>query len=112
MRAFYSSASAVMVLTLFALAPTSALAGWSPDGATIRATTSNIPLVSGCSDGGYGTFVAWQEESSPGQAVLRVQHVLSTGDVDPAWPADGVVAAGNPMTRAELAMLPDRDGGV
>ena len=112
MRAFYSSASAVMVLTLIALVPSSALAGWSVDGATIRATTSNIPLVSGCSDGGYGTFVAWQEESSPGQPVLRVQHVLSTGDVDPAWPADGVVAAGNPMTRAELGMLPDRDGGV
>jgi hypothetical protein len=63
-----------------------ARAGW--DGAPVQITAASpIPLVEACNDGGYGTFVAWQEG-----AVLRVQHVLATGYLDPAWPATGAIA--------------------
>jgi hypothetical protein len=89
-----------------------AYAGWTPGGVTIKSTTANIPLVKACSDGAGGSFVAWQEESSPGLGVLRIQHLLAPGDLDPAWPPDGAVACSVSISRADLGMVPDRLGGA
>lgn len=105
-------AIALAALLMLLLAASPAAAGWGPDGVTISATTASIPIVEGCSDGAYGTFVAWQEESAPGQGVLRLQHVLSTGDIDPAWPAAGAVACAIVAGRSEVAIVPDHLGGV
>ena len=87
-----------------------ALAGWSADPVTVTPTSSAIPLVEGCADGSYGVFVAWQEGSPTG--VLRVQHLLATGVLDPTWPAAGASACNIVAARTELAALPDRLGGV
>jgi hypothetical protein len=86
-----------------------ALAGWSTDPVTVTPTTASIPLVEGCADGAYGVFVAWQEGSPTG--LLRAQHLLPTGDLDPAWPASGAVACNVAAARTELTALPDRLGG-
>lgn len=94
-----------------ALAPM-ALAGWGPDGVCVRATTSDIPVVAACTDGGSGTLVAWQETSVYPAGVLRVQHLLSSGDPDPAWPADGALASGVAVERDFVDVVPDRLGGV
>jgi hypothetical protein len=78
----------------------------------VRATASTIPLIAADSDGASGTFVAWQEEITAGAGVLKVQHLLATGDLDPAWPADGAVASGSLVGRQWMKVLPDRLGGV
>jgi hypothetical protein len=89
-----------------------ALAGWGVDPVTVTPTTAGIPLVEGCSDGAYGSFAAWQEEGTPGNGVVRVQHLLGSGDLDPTWPAAGAVACAIVAARSELVALPDRSGGL
>ncbi|MBI3540256.1 MAG: hypothetical protein HY076_08295 [Candidatus Eisenbacteria bacterium] len=69
-------------------------------------------MVEACTDGAHGTFVAWQEETSAGVGVLRVQHLLVSGDLDPAWPTAGAVAVATSAARTELFALPDRLGGL
>jgi len=41
------------------------------------------------SDGEGGAFVTWEDPRSGGGLDIYAQHVLSTGAVDGAWPADG-----------------------
>lgn len=87
-----------------------AFAGWSANPVTVTSTFASIPLVEGCADGTYGAFVAWQEGSPTG--VVRAQHLLSNGDLDPAWPDAGTVACNIVTARSELFALPDRIGGA
>jgi hypothetical protein len=107
-----ASTTVYLSLLLSILVVPLAHAGWSADPVTIRPTSSTIPRIAACNDGGYGTFVAWQEESAPGQGVLRVQHVLPSGDLDPAWPADGVIACSELAGRSTLGALEDELGGL
>src|SRR4029453_9169390 len=87
-------------------------AGWSTNPVTVRATTAAIPLVAACNDAAYGTFVAWQEESTPGTGEVRVLHMLPGGDPDPAWPAEGALACSRFTARATLGLAPDGLGGT
>lgn len=103
------SVAVALLLVAPGIGPAVARAGWSADPVTVKPTTAPIPLVEACSDGAYGTFVSWQEGSP---AVLRAQHLLSTGDLDPAWPAAGALACSVATERTELVALPDRLGGV
>jgi len=83
-----------------------AYAGWSNNPVQIS-TSGSIPLVEGCNDSAHGTFVAWQDG-----ALLRVQHLLPSGDPDPAWPAAGAIACNVAADRTDLALLPDGLGGL
>lgn len=103
---------AVAVAIVIADPRHTALAAWGPDGITVRATTSQIPIVAACTDGASGTFVAWMEVGTAPAGLVRVQHLLSTGDVDPAWPADGGLASGIESDYRFVEVLPDRLGGV
>jgi len=94
------------------LATAQSWAAWSADGVTVRSTASSIPLVSACWDGTLGTFVVWQEESSPGHGLLRAQHLLSNGDLDPAWPAAGALVSDYSASRSQLRSIPDHLGGA
>jgi len=92
---------------------TGARAGWGPDGVTVRATDAEIPMVVACPvDGSGGTFVAWQEMASKRAGWLRVQHLFASGDVDPAWPAEGALATTVPNGRTFLDICPDLLGGA
>src|SRR5262249_43279489 len=97
------------IIVLVSCAPL-ALAGWSADPVTVTPTATAIPIVEGTSDGAYGTFVFWQEGSPNG--ILRAQHLLPTGDLDPAWSPAGVVVCDIAAARSEVAALPDRLGGA
>ena len=104
--------SVTSVAFLLSLAfPCAAFAAWSTEPVTVTPTTASIPMVEACSDGGHGSFVIWQEESSPGMGVLRAQHLLPTGDLDPTWPAEGALVCGELAARSLAAALPDRLGG-
>src|SRR5262245_1172054 len=91
---------------------TGARAGWGPDGVTVRATDAEIPMVVACTDGGSGTLVAWHEMASKRAGWLRIQHLLGTGDVDPAWPAEGALASTVANSRPFLDIVPDPMGGA
>ncbi len=99
---------AIMLL----LSPAVSFAGWGPDPVPVVSTTDAIPLVEACTDGEYGTFVAWQQGATSSTCVLRVLHVLPTGDLDPAWPATGAVVCNVQVSRSLLGVLPDRLGGL
>ncbi len=104
--------STLLASTAIALAfPCVALAGWSSEPVTVTPTTASIPLVEACSDGAHGSFVIWQEETTPGVGVLRAQHLLPSGDLDPEWPAEGAVACSALVAREMAGALPDRLGG-
>ena len=88
-------------------------AGWAPGGATMLSTTSILRPLVACEDASHGTFVAWQEEQTGSSSgTLRVQHVLPSGDLDPAWPAGGANASDAVAARSLTGALPDRLGGA
>ncbi len=86
-------------------------AGWVPGGVQLLSTNRVLAPVEACSDGDRGTFVAWHEQSGGYAGPLRAQHLLPTGDVDPAWPAAGVVVCDSVIERQSLGLLPDQLGG-
>ncbi len=100
------SGFALAAVVLACCAGSPARAGWNGDPVQIS-TAAPIPLVEACNDGDHGTFVAWQESS-----MLRVQHLLPSGDLDPAWPASGTIARDVAADRTNLALLPDGLGGL
>jgi len=94
------SSKLVLVLALLAAGATPALAAW-PNSPFINlpvctaANGQNSPAI--VSDGAGGAIVSWSDNRSGTSWDVYAQHVLSTGAVDPAWPANGSVlsAAGN-----------------
>lgn len=66
------------------------------------------PLLAG--DGSGGAFIAWRDVSDAGS--MNVQHALSTGVVDPAWPANGRPVAPSNGTQYEPALSSDGTGGA
>lgn len=102
---------AIVALLAF-LQASGAAAEWSPEPLTVRPLTSPIRPIEACSDGGGGAFVAWQEESSYGVGVLRVQHVVASGALHPAWPEEGVTVCAAAAARTILTLIADDLGGV
>jgi hypothetical protein len=87
--------------------------------------TVNLPLFAthdlrlfpdAISDGVGGAFVAWDGYGPVPDATqlndVYVQHVLASGVVDPAWPADGVDAS--PLSGYQFSpkLVPDGSGGA
>ena len=62
---------------------------WPPDGRALctAAGDQDFPAIVG--DGAGGAIVSWEDLRSGGDYDIYAQHVLSSGAVDPAWPADG-----------------------
>ncbi|MCC6650387.1 MAG: hypothetical protein IT348_04480 [Candidatus Eisenbacteria bacterium] len=80
-----------LVLLLIASLPSSARAAWpvpplsSLPVCTATGLQADVAIVS---DGAGGALLAWDDFRS-GDCDIYVQHVLASGAVDPAWPADG-----------------------
>lgn len=101
--------SLTLLLPVLGVSP--ARAGWNADGVMIS-PTATVRLLEACNDGAYGTFVVWQEETAPGVGIVWVQHLLSSGDLDPSWPPEGVVACADQLARDRLLPIRDGLGGV
>ena len=65
------------------------------------------------SDGVGGAIVAWQDQrnESPGSDIFA-QHVLSSGVVDPNWPANGRALCAAPGVQDNAAIVGDGAGGA
>jgi hypothetical protein len=101
-------------LLSLALATPAAHAAWNPS------PTVNLPV---CTAGGYqyypvmvpdgagGAIVAWQD--GRGAAFdIYAQHILASGSVDPAWPADGRLVCGATDNQQNPVIASDGAGGA
>ncbi len=64
------------------------------------------------SDGAGGAVVAWQDYRSGLNFDVYAQHVLPTGAVDAAWPADGRALCTAAYNQHETTVVPDGAGGA
>lgn len=84
---------------------------WPANGLVVcNATGSqNNPAI--CADGSGGAIVAWHDARGAA-ADVYAQHVLATGAVDAAWPANGRLVCGATNAQYTPAILPDAAGGA
>jgi hypothetical protein len=84
-------------------------AAWGPDPVQISTTTAEVRLLVSCSDGADGALVAWQEGTN---GIVRAHHLLASGDLDPAWPANGLIACAIADKRPYMDIVSDGTGGA
>lgn len=63
-------------------------------------------------DGLGGAIVAWDDYRGGAQSDVYAQRVLSSGVVDPAWPADGSLLCGAPGNQFVPVLVEDGSGGA
>ncbi len=86
---------------------------WNPAGLLVNINPEgqiNLHLIS---DGTGGLLVFWQGYY-PEYTIdnIYAQHVLSNGEVDPAWPTDGLVVIHEISGQEELTVCTDGQGGA
>jgi len=84
--------------------------GWSADPVQVHATSALCPVVAACDDGHYGAVVVWQENTASG-GLLKAQHLLASGDLDPAWAAPAAVSSTD-VARTAAGAVSDGAGGA
>jgi hypothetical protein len=104
---FLAALLALLALVLFARPVHSA---WSADPVQVHATTALCPLVAASDDARFGAIFTWQENTGSG-GVLKAQHLLANGDVDPAW-GTGVDVCTAAVARTALGSVSDGSGGA
>ena len=85
-------------------------AAWGVDPVQVQATSASCPVVTACDDAHFGAIVVWQENTASG-GLLKAQHVLANGDVDPVWSAPASVSTMD-IARATAGAISDRSGGA
>ena len=84
---------------------------WPVDGLAVCAAPDEQSSPFIVADGAGGAIVAWADARNGANGVYA-QHVLASGTVDPAWPADGRALCTVHDYRSPRSMLPDSDGGA
>jgi hypothetical protein len=86
---------------------------WPPGGILVQGVFLEMsdPVIA--SDGQGGAFVAWIYNEGPTIGHLFVQHVLSSGALDPRWPAAGLSTCGGSCNRQlQPSIASDGAGGT
>src|SRR5439155_218107 len=85
---------------------------WPVDGQAVCAATSNQynPVI--ISDGAAGAIVAWPDDRPGTNPDIYAQHVLPSGEVDPAWPTDGRALSTAAGSQVNPAIVSDGAGGA
>jgi hypothetical protein len=85
---------------------------WPADGRALCTAASDQYSPTVVSDGGGGAIVTWQDYRSGTTLDIYAQHVLASGTVDAAWPADGraLCTAASPQQTPQL--VSDGAGGA
>ncbi len=88
-------------------------AGWSPTPVVVRPLVATLRTPMAVSDSSGGAFVAWCEDTVANTlGVLRAQHLLASGDRDPAWPSSGRPVRDSLAARTLVRALSDEAGGL
>lgn len=115
---FPSPLFVLAAVSLSVATPQIASASWPPFGRAISTATGDQLAPSIASDGAGGAIIAWVDfRGTP--VNLFARHVLVSGELDPAWPADGRALRTNPLalgTESENpgppGIVPDGSGGA
>src|SRR5262249_53915588 len=92
---------------------------WPADGRALCTNTKHqfFPLI--VSDGAGGAIVTWRDlrNSPPGGCGCGIpdvfaQHVLASGEVDPAWPVDGRGLCTADSSQYPTSIIGDGTGGA
>jgi hypothetical protein len=83
---------------------------WSADPVEVHATSALCPAVSAADDGHFGAIIVWQENTASG-GLLKAQHLLASGDLDPAWSAPAAVSNFD-AARVAIGAVSDGAGGA
>ena len=94
-----ASVRVVLAITVLSVAPRLAFAAWPELGRAVStaAGTQNAPRIA--TDGAGGAIITWHDLRSPTNNIFA-QHVLASGEVDAAWPADGRALLTDPAALA------------
>jgi hypothetical protein len=84
---------------------------WPGDGRVICSAPGDQRGAELVSDGAGGAVVAWEDARS-GHANVHAQHVLASGAVDPAWPANGRALGASDDSQGPLTIVADGSGGA
>jgi hypothetical protein len=88
---------------------------WPVNGTTVCSAIREQANPSIISDGAGGAFIAW-DDNRPGTTLndrdIFAQHVLASGLVDPAWPANGTAVVTAPKAQISPALVGDGGGGI
>lgn len=85
--------------------------GWPVDGRAVCSAAGNQNAPSVTSDGSGGMLLAWQD-SRTGTPDIYAHHVLSSGAIDPVWPADGRAVCTATGAQGGVLILADGSGGA
>ena len=108
----------VLAMIVVCVAPRLAFAEWPDLGRAVNtaAGTQDAPRIA--TDGAGGAIITWHDLRSRTINIFA-QHVLASGNVDPAWPADGRALLNNPAALATAlagqkapVIVPDGAGGA
>jgi len=83
---------------------------WSADPVEVHATSALCPAVGAIEDGRYGAIIVWQENTASG-GLLKAQHLLANGDLDPAWGGPTAVSDVD-ASRVDVGGVSDAAGGA
>jgi hypothetical protein len=105
-----------LCLGLLLVLATPVLAAWPNDVHTNLAVCTaavNQEFPQSVSDGAGGMFIAWLDSRNGTAYHLYAQHLLASGDVDPAWPASGAVICSTSGGKSyDLSIITDGAGGA
>lgn len=88
-------------------------ARWPANGTALVAFAGNQERFVMVPDDAGGAIVAWVDaRAGVAQTDIFAQHVLSSGVVDPRWPANGLVVAGASGAQNFPAIVADGTGGA
>lgn len=86
---------------------------WVGNGNVLCTATGSQALPKALSDGAGGAFVFWPDFRRAGfGADVYGSHVLASGQMDPAWPADGLPVCLADSTQSVSAVCGDGAGGA
>ena len=85
--------------------------GWPSLGVPVCTAPNNQVSVSIVSDGAGGALLAWADLRNS-QSDVFAHHVLATGVVDPAWPANGLAVVSNALDQSLPVATSDGSGGI
>jgi len=97
MKATSVSLAIVCIVIAASLAPGRASAEWPPSGRVLTTAIKDQERPQTATDGAGGAIVVWQDNRDPRVNVFA-RRVRASGDLDPAWPVDGLAVLADSTT--------------